>query len=339
MDHILSADAHKQGSPFLPHQLLPSGHLQTITSLYLPSRWRVDSSTQRSVPLDDGDVLIVHDHQPKEWLPGDRVVLLAHGMCGSAQSGYIQRLASKLHRVGLRTIAIDLRGFGESQLTTRLIGHIGRSEDIEAVIQFTCRLCPGSPITLVGFSYGGNMSLKLIGEYSTDVPEALDSAISVCAPIDVKTCSLNLRKGLNRIYDHYFVRRLKNIVARRRRCVAGLHDLPRIVLPSRLYEFDDAYTAPLAGFRDANEYYAMCSAGPLLDQIAIPTLLLTAKDDPLIPFEMYQRFPLSPAVTLLAVQSGGHLGFIGRKPTQGDPDRRWMDWRIVEWIQAIDQGT
>jgi hypothetical protein len=177
------------------------------------------------------------------------------------------------------------------------------------------------------------MVVKLLGELEDLGPRSLDSAIAVAPPIDLVHCCRHLRSGLNRIYDWTFVRSLHALVQERRRKVPDLHDLPLRALPRRLREFDHEYTAPLIGYSGAMEYYAKASAAPYLAHIRRPTLIVTAADDPIIPVNMFSRYDMSPQVKLHVTEHGGHLGWVGVSGV--DPDRRWLDWRIVDWIMKL----
>jgi predicted alpha/beta-fold hydrolase len=129
--------------------------------------------------------------------------------------------------------------------------------------------------------------------------------------------------------------RLKQQLSMRRRLVKDLVDNGLNPLPNRLAHWDDQFTAPIWGFKGARDYYEQCSAGPLLKHVALPTILLSANDDPVVPFDSYQRFTLSNSIELIETQRGGHLGFLGRHPR--DPDRFWMDWRICNWLASLDE--
>ncbi|MEQ8788136.1 MAG: alpha/beta fold hydrolase [Pirellulaceae bacterium] len=319
--------------PFRPPVWMKNGHAQTVLGAYLPSPYTTQPVCHRVV-LDDGDHLLCFDDRPNSWKEGDRVALLVHGLCGSSTSGYMNRVAAKLNDVGVRTFRKTLRGFGEGVTTARRSCHAGLTADVAAALEHAISLCPGSPITLVGFSLGANLVLKLLGELEDLGPAALDSAVAAAPPIDLIHCARHLRLGLNRLYDWSFIRSLHALVHERRRSVPDLHDLPLRSLPRRLLEFDDQYTAPLIGYAGATEYYTEASSARYLHRIRRRTLIVTAADDPVIPVEMFDNYEMSDCVTLRVTEHGGHLGWIGVSGV--DPDRRWLDWRIVEWVLALD---
>ena len=158
-------------------------------------------------------------------------------------------------------------------------------------------------------------------------------AVAVNPPIDLEQCSQSLCRWSNRIYDQNFVKLLMRDVERR---LANFPSLPKPqwkTPPRSLREFDDLYTAPVAGFESAADYYARCSGNQFVDSIRIPTLILSAEDDPIVPPDAFRALPTVEGVTVHIASSGGHLGYVGRK--QSDPDRRWMDWRVIQWLMPF----
>ncbi len=320
---------------FVPHRLFRGGHAQTIAGAYWPGRPIRYRATQHIVNLPDGDQLVAHDDCPDVWRPGDRAALLIHGLAGNHLSGYMRRGAQRLAARGVRVFRLDLRGCGAGFALARWPYHSGRSEDAAAVLKFLAGICPGSPVTLIGFSLGGNITLKLLGELGDRACGGLDSGIAVCPPIDLAACSQRISSRQNRYYDEHFVRMLSRSVRKRRRLradVPALREQPRV---RTLAEFDDAYTAPVSGFGTAANYYALASSRPLVPMIRRSTLIIAADDDPMIPGELFVDLPRSDWVQTHITRGGGHLGFIGRR--NGDRDRRWLDWRIVDWIAGLDR--
>jgi predicted alpha/beta-fold hydrolase len=302
-----------------------------VLGAYLPHAARENGSQQHRLLLDDGDQLVLHDDCPANWSPGQRVALLMHGLGGCHGSPYMLRLALKLNDVGVRAFRLDMRGCGAGFALAKNPGHAGRSEDARAAIEKIAQLCPASPVSMIGYSLGGNIALKLAGECGSDPPGNLDSVAAVGPPIDLQRCCEHLQTGLNWVYDRTFIRSLLALVKRRELELPEFTTHPPVTPPpKRLVEFDDRYTAPRSGFANAMDYYARCSSAPLLAKIEIPTLVLTAADDPLIPVSMFEKAERSPAVDLHIADSGGHIGFFGRPGC--DPDRRWLDWRLVEWV-------
>lgn len=308
-------------------------HAQTLGAYFIKGKQPGYSAISSIVDLFDGDRLVVHDDQPDSWITGDRIVILMHGLCGFHGSPYMVRTASKLNRAGIRTIRVDMRGFGDSALISRNHLHGGCSQDLLSVIRFVRRLSPLSSISLVGFSIGGNIVLRTLGKFADQLETTVDSAVAVCPPIDLIECSGNLRNRGNRLYEKYFIRRMSEQLKLRRRQVKGLVDPGKGPVPDRLIHFDDQLTAPAWGYSGAIEYYRDASSSPWLGGIQVPTLILAAKDDPVVPFSIFGQTELSSKIELFAAAKGGHLGFLAGKTS--DPDRHWMDWRICQAIGQV----
>ena len=276
--------------PFRPDAWLSNRHLQTILPLFKRGKKVKYQATKHIVELRDGDRLVIHDDQPDNWITGDRIAILLHGLVGCHGSPYVVRTAAKLRRHGIRTIRVDMRGFGDSTLISRSHLHGGCSPDLDDVIDCVHRHSPLSRISIVGFSIGGNIALKSAGSWGSDPMPCVDSVFAVSPPIDLLRTAWNLRQYGNRIYELYFMKRLKQHLALRRRKVEGLIDNGLNPLPDRLLNFDDEFVAPVLGYSGAKEYYAECSSGPMLKDIAVSTIILTSEDDPIIPFDIYSQF-------------------------------------------------
>ncbi len=317
--------------PFVPARGLANGHLQTFYGAFVPKRPVVVGTTQRKLRLDDDDFVVLHDDRPTAWERGDHVVLLLHGLAGSHRSGYMVRIASKLNERIVRTFRMDHRGCGAGAGLSRSPYHAGSTRDLAAAIRMVERLCPGSPISIAGFSISGNVLLRYLGEEPDEVPLSVFRAAAVCPPIDLHRCLSRLSGSrLGRRYDRYFTRQLLSMVVQ---STLWRDDLPLAkadIQPERLYDFDELYTAPASGFESADHYYTEASARVVIPNIRVHTTILAAADDPLICPTPFIETPMPPNVRLCLTKHGGHLGFIGRSGV--DPDRRWMDWRILDWL-------
>ena len=317
--------------PFQPARGLSSPHAQTAWATLFPGLLPLSESTERRLRLEDGDLIVLHDDCPQEWRRGDHVVLMLHGLGGSHRSGYMVRLAARLQQRGVRAFRMDHRGCGAGVSLARFPYHAGRVEDLAAAVDMVERLCPGSPISLAGFSLSGNLLLRYLGESGAKLPLSLYRAVAVCPPIDLRHCSSML--GTTRMgqrYDSYFARRLVRQLANSTQWrddvpLAGVHRAPR-----RLYDFNELYTAPASGFESADHYYHRASSKAVIGQIRVHTTILAAKDDPVVSTQAFRGVEFPPNVTMCLTQHGGHLGFVGRRGV--DPDRRWMDWRLLDWL-------
>ncbi len=318
--------------PFQPHPLLSGPHAQTLAGVYLPGHRFRYQATQHRVQLDDGDQIILHDDCPSAWQASDRSALLIHGLAGCHESGYMQRIAHKLNARGVRTFRMDLRGCGAGAGLARLPYHSGRSEDAAAALAAIAIQFSQSPTTLIGFSLGANITLKLLGELEGRPCGNLDSAVAVSPPVDLAACSRQIQKGANRMYDRHFVGLLLEQIKARRGVLPEAASVTFSRRPKTLWEFDHEFTAVVSGFGTAENYYRLASSAQFIPSIRTPTLILASRDDPIIPCDGWERAKIPPAVDVRLTQRGGHLGFVARAGV--DPDRRWMDWRVVDWVLA-----
>ena len=315
---------------FRPHPMLPGGHLQTLVAHLFPGIAFKYQAKQHIVDLDDGDQLVLHEDGPTRVADGSPNVLLIHGLAGCHLSPYMIRIAGKLAERGVRTFRMDHRGCGAGASLAKKPYHSGITQDASAALQKISQLFPNQHTLLAGFSLGGNIALKLVGERPSRPMGNLGAVLAVNPPIDLAQCVASLKTWPASHYDRYFVRLLVKSYKQRRAKHPQHPPFVRDIRPPSIEELDDIYTAPISGFKDAQDYYSKCNSAQFLSQIEIPTTILTAEDDPLVPYDMFKRAVLSPSVRLIASKYGGHLGYLSRG--NGDPDRRWMDWRVVEWV-------
>ncbi len=318
--------------PFVPHRMLRGGHAQTIAGVYLPGRWCAYRATRHLIDLEDGDQLALHDDRPADWQAGGPAALLVHGLGGCHGSPYLVRIADKLNARGVRVFRLDLRGWGSGATIARLPFHAARTGDIQAALDWVARECPDSEIALVGFSLGANMVLKLLGEGRTGLETCSTRVMAIAPPIDLMHCCRNLSSGFGKVYDRTYARFLWNHLRERRDVVPQFAEAIRERRPRTIYEFDERFTAPLGGFDSVEHYYSTASAKEVLRHIAVPTLILTAADDPIVPGEVFDDAVLSENITLQITDHGGHMGYISQR--NGEADRRWMDWRVVDFVTA-----
>ena len=316
---------------FQPAFGLGNAHAQTLYGAFRPARQRIAGTVQRKLRFADGDFAVLHDDKPGEWSRGDHVVLLMHGLCGCHESGYIVRTTSKLMARNVRVFRMDHRGCGAGRMLAKHPYHAGRIRDLEAAIRMLERLCPGSPVSVAGFSLSANLLLRYLGDDPDNLPLSLFRAVAVSPPIDLLHCVEKLGETrMGQRYDWYFARQLVTQIADSPQWRDGVPLSSVKRPPRRLIDFDELYTAPASGFDSAKHYYAEASAQKHIADIRVHTTVLIAEDDPLVCSNPWRHTPLPTNITLHVTKHGGHLGFIGRKGV--DPDNRWMDWRVVDWL-------
>ena len=311
--------------PFVPFFRNP--HLLTIAGNY----WRRNLNEQR-FPVEtkfydtEPDVQVRVDSQAPRGEPAAHL-LLVHGLEGSSAAGYARSLAQAALEASCASHRFNMRSCGGTEhLSGRTLYHSGQTSDLLAVIR---QLPRGVPIFLVGFSLGGNVVLKLAGELGESAADLITGVVAVSTPIDLAACVRQLGQPSNIVYARRFVARLKERVRVKERLSPGVFDLSVLDRIRNVYEFDDYITAPAFGFGSADNYYATQSANQFLERIRIPTLVVQAKDDPMIPFAVYDHpaFARNPHLRLIATDHGGHLGFISK--TQ---PRFWLDQVLVHWV-------
>ncbi len=312
------------------HPIVFNPHLLTIAGNFWPRR--IDEtrfpSHRQIYESEKGNRVAVLEHQPAATPRGQ--IIFLHGLEGSADAGYIQSFAQAALERGFGVHRKNMRTCGGTEDLCQTMYHSGLTSDTRYIAEQIRNRNLG-PVFLAGFSLGGNVALKLAGEL-----ESSDLVAGVCAistPIDLAACVRVLDKTSNRIYARRFLSRLRDRVRRKSRTHPEFYTVEGLDSVDSIWSFDDRFTAPLFGFGTAERYYDTQSAARFLDRIRIPTLVITAKDDPLVPFEMYQRqeaFRSNPAIELLAVEHGGHLGFIARHRP-----RFWLDGVALDWIEKV----
>jgi predicted alpha/beta-fold hydrolase len=315
---------------FLPPRWLRGGHTQTVAGVLMPGPAQPYTATRHVVPLADGDRIVLHDDCPAGWRTGGPAALLLHGICGDHRASYLVRTVARLNRQGVRTFRLDQRCCGASWGLAARPYHAGISGDAAAALRWIDRLCPTSPTCLVGYSMGGNIALKLAGEAPAAVPGNLHGVVAVNPPIDLAAAAASLGRSLNRLYDRYFMHFVRRMVAPLRAWITRLRRAVSFRFRT-VHEFNDVFLSPLWGFGTAQRYYAECSAEQFLPAVRVPALVIASADDPIVPIAAFRRARFSPSTQVLLTEHGGHLGFLGR-PSPADPDGRWMDGRVVDWV-------
>ncbi len=315
---------------FRPLPLTSNPHTQTVLGAFWSGTKLRHPTRSQVLPLADGDSLMIYDCLPPTWHDGDRIAVLVHGLTGSASSPQLQRMTRRLLDLGVRVVRLDQRGTGGGLPLARGAYHGGRSDDIRAVVEEVHRWSPTAPIALHGTSLGGNLVLKLAGEAAQRPVAGLERVSALNPPIDMAASSQLLGLPANRSYDRHFALHLMRDATMR---LQHFPDLPPLRFPRNMTTrlFDELYTAPYGGFADAQDYYHRVSSAPLLARSPVPTLVLTARDDPFIAIEPFDAIQAPDHVQVVIVPHGGHVGFIGRDGVGG---LRWAEHRLVTWLVA-----
>ena len=304
--------------PFRPAWWLPGPHAQTVGGRFLRSLDHGPLLTDR-VELPDGDFVDLHE-TPNE-LPEDapRVVVL-HGLEGSSRANYIATLARELSALGIRAVRMNFRACGGEMNRLPRFYHAGDTGDLASVIEHLRNRLPDSPLAAVGFSLGGNILLKYLGERGAERPTGLVAAAAVSVPFDLSAGTGRLEQpGMARVYTRYFIRKLRAKTRRKRALLETACDVERALAARTVREYDEALTARLHGFRDAWHYYDSSSSIHWLERIRVPTLLLHSLDDPFLP-ETSVPLEVIHGTAGLSIASPGKVGTSASSPAlPGDP--------------------
>ena len=315
--------------PYFP--LIRSGDLQTIAGRY----WRVSLDERRRPTQSrlfrteaDTQVLARLNLQPREARPEARPTVVAvHGLTACDRAPYMLSSGRAALEAGFDLVRLNVRNCGGTEHLTPTLYHSGLTIDLRRVVD---QLAP-RPLFLLGFSMGGNMALKLAGEWGANPPEHVRAVCAVSAPVRLDVCSRHIGKPRNRIYERRFLRQLRATMARKSRVMPELYPAADFSGVDSIWKFDDKFTAPSFGFRDASDYYDRCSAAGFLHRIRVPAVLIQAEDDPFIPFDAFRcrAFAANPWIRLLAEPHGGHVAFLARKGA-----RFWAQAQAVRFFQA-----
>lgn len=311
--------------------LIKSAYGQTVFSSLIDFDTGIESKTY-FVLLGDGDQMAYEESIPPSWDPSKPLVILVHGLCGSHRSHYMKRIARKLYNRGYNSIRINLRGCGSGRGLARNIYHSGCSPDVYKVVKAVKERYPNTHLYLMGFSLGGNVSLKLAGELKGDDHELLSGVIGVSAPVDLLQSARLFSHPENHFYEKYF---LKLLVQDVEYLHTTFKDLPLPNLPSNMNinDFDELYVAPRANFSNALDYYRCCSSKKVIPDIKIPAKILFALDDPIIRHTSLDECNLSDNIEVYKTKYGGHIGFMGLSIFK---EFRWMDHQVIRWVEEIE---
>lgn len=259
-------------------------------------------------------------------------LLLLHGLEGSSDSGYMLGTADKAFQAGFNVLRVNQRNCGGTEELTPTLYNSGLSCDMRAVVGELIERDGLPEVFAVGFSMGGNLVLKMAGEWRESAPRELRAVIGICPSCDLGACADAIGELRNRIYERHFVRRLKRRMIDKAKLFPEKYPLNGLAKIRSVREFDDAITAKFCGFRDADDYYTRSSALSLLAEIRVPTLILAAQDDPMIPFRSFdaEKLAENPRITVEAPRYGGHCAFIATKRIG---ERFWAEARIVEFCR------
>jgi len=325
-------------SSYMPPLLLRNAHLMTLVPRYLPRDISLAGLPEESrlFTVEPGTRLLGWCHWQSDRKAAPTTILV-HGLEGSSESRYMLGIAAKAYHLGFNVIRMNQRTCGGTEHLTPTLYNSGLSSDYSEIVNQLARQDGLDPIWLVGYSMGGNLVLKAAGEIGGSQP-ALAGVAAVCPNINPTVCAHALEMPRNWIYHRHFLTELKARLRRKAALLPGKWDLTGLDAIARISEFDDRYTAPDGGYHSGADYYDRAGARHVIASIAVPTLIITAQDDPFIPFSMFTVPSIEhhPLIQLIAPHYGGHCGFFQR--SGNGEDAYWAENRIVDFLQHILTG-
>lgn len=321
--------------PFVPRRGLRNGHLQTIVGNFLPRPPFTAPSSAELVEVDpaDGSRVLCHcSWQPQAVRAARLAVVLVHGLEGSSDSQYIQGLAARAWAAGHNVIRMNMRNCGGTDELTPTLYHSALSGDVGAVVRHFTREHGLVRVALIGYSMGGNLVLKLAGEWGAAPP--LCAVAAVCPAIDLAAGSDALHEPINRLYERRFLRGLLRRYRRKAALFPDRYSTRGLESIRSLRAFDNDIVARYCGFRDADDYYYRAASARVVDRIAVPTLILNALDDPFIRLLQETRAALlaNPSITLIETDRGGHCAYLSQDA--GD-DIHWAEATVMRYLAHI----
>jgi len=331
----MAVTTNRETWEFHAHPLMANGHLQTVLGIQWPRRYSHDPGTSHFVPVSDGDQIVLHENASATLDKSLPIVLMIHGLGGCHMSTYMRRMVEHLIVRGYRSFRMDMRGCGAGDVVAQRPTHCGRWQDVLAAMNHIAELYPDCDTQIVGFSMGGTLVLNMLAEMGSMPVGNLQRSLIISPPIDLANVERSFRKGMGRRYDKFFVKLLwkQNVQRWQLHPEAAPSEIPRP--PRRLRELDEIVTAPTGGFRSAADYYEQSSPGPKLSTISQPATIFTSEDDPVVPVDSLLESSVSDSTEVITTSHGGHLGFLSGQ--NGDPDFRWLDWRILDWLGESNQ--
>lgn len=337
-------DENLIGSPawlteFEPRRGLRNGHLQTIVGNYLRRPPFQLASIPETVEVDpaDGSRVLCHCHWQAGSGMGDRLTaILVHGLEGSSDSRYIQGIAARAYAAGFNVIRMNMRNCGDTDALTPTLYHSGLSGDVGAVMRHFAGRFGLERIALVGYSMGGNLVLKLAGEWGHEPP--LFAVVAVCPAIDLAAGSDALHEPANRGYEWHFLRGLMRRFRRKAAMFPSMYSTAEIGPIHSLRQFDHQIVARYCGFSSADDYYYRAASARVVPQVTVPTLILQAADDPFIRLfpETRAKIIANPHINFVETRHGGHCAYLSRD--HGD-EIHWAEATVIRYLATLHRQS
>ena len=320
-------------APFRARRWLGGGHIQTIASFLLPRKVHLPPAEERLVEVAP----TIKVRCLCYWQEKDRThpltLIVVHGLEGSSDSQYMQGVARNGLAAGMNVVLMNQRNCGGMDHFAPTLYNSSLSGDVAAVVRSVLENDGVSRFALIGFSMGGNLVLKLAGEWGSQCPPQFRAVAAVCPAMDLAASADALHEPANRIYEYYFLMQLFHRLRRKARLFPGKFDVSRLRGITSLRLFDDRITAYYCGFTGADDYYARAAAANVVDRIVVPALIIHAANDPFIRMlpETLRRIAANPNITYIETEDGGHCAFLAKPNGDATDDGRWAEREVVEF--------
>ena len=294
--------------------------------------------SSRHFHVEPGTAVLAHTY----WQP-DRaaqpLLLALHGLEGSSSAHYMRGLADKAFAAGFSVILLNQRNCGGTEHLASGLYHSGLTADADHVIREVSETDGVGRVVVAGYSLGGNLALKLAGDYGDAPPPQLRGVCAISPVVELGACVDALERKQNAVYQWNFVRGLRARMRRKAACHPARFTTDGLAAIHTVRQFDEAYTAPHFGFAGATDYYHRASAMRVADRIRVPALVITAEDDPFVPTAPFRQPALAsnPSVRLIITEHGGHCGFVAR-PDDGS-DGYWAETRVIDFAREVCAAT
>jgi predicted alpha/beta-fold hydrolase len=329
----------KQGaftpSSFGPHRWLRGGHVQTLAAFFLSRRIDLPAAEQRLIEVEPGVSVLCHCHWQKDRKA--LTLIVVHGLEGSSESQYMLGIARNGLAAGMNVVRMNQRNCGGMDHCAPTLYNSSRSEDVAAVARNLVERDGIPGFVLIGFSMGGNLVLKLAGEWGSDGPPEFRGVAAVCPAVNLAVGADALHEPANRIYEYYFLLQLFRRFRRKVQLFPNSFDASRLRGVKTLRQFDDRVTAYYCGFTGADDYYARAAAANVVSRIACPALVIHASNDPFVRIlpETRQALLSNRNVTYVETHDGGHCAFVGERDDDPAYDGRWAEREVVEFAKQF----
>ena len=313
-----------------------SGHAQTIAGNFLPRRNFLPPPEERLFQVEPDVQVLCHCHWQADRKSAMTLVVV-HGLEGSSDSQYVVGTGSKAWLAGMNIVRMNMRNCGDTEHLGPTLYNSSMSGDVGAVAKTLIAEDGLQKLALIGYSMGGNLVLKLLGEWGADAPQQVKAAVGVSPAVDLAPSADALHNRANRVYEWKFLRGLRRRILRKAALFPDRYDVRHLRGMRSLRDFDDQITARYSGFRDAQDYYLRAAAARVVDRIAVPTLVLHALDDPFIRVlpETREKLLHNSHITFIETAHGGHCAFLA---AANGYDGRWAERQAIAFIQRIESN-